>query len=49
MVPPDPCDPLGDFNSPEGLTLSIVILAILWFGFHALSLLALKLYARRYD
>lgn len=31
------CDPLGDFDSPQSLELSLIILVILWAGFFTIA------------
>jgi hypothetical protein len=43
------CDPLGNFNSPEGMDESMYILAGMYVGCYILSLIIMKILSRKYE
>ncbi len=43
------CDPLGEFNSPQDLTMSIVALIGMYVGCYMVSLLIMKSLSRKYE
>jgi len=47
--PNEYCDPLGDYNSPQDLELSIIILCIIWVFNYLVAFIILRSLARKYD
>ena len=43
------CDPLGNFDSPEDMQTSIIILAALYVACYILSLIIMKLLSRKFE
>jgi len=52
MLESDPrkfCDPIGTYESPQSLEVSILLLIILWATFNILALIIMKLQSRKYE
>ena len=52
MTDPNPimsCDPLGDFNSPQTLEYSLLLMLIIWFVFYFVSFFIMKRMAKKYE
>lgn len=49
MSKPKTCDPLTEYNSPEGLWLSIGLIWAVGAGFYILSYFVLLLFSKRYS
>jgi len=43
------CNPLGEFNSPQDLTMSIVALIGMYVGCYMVSLIIMKSLSRKYE
>lgn len=43
------CNPLGDFNSPESLGVSIIALGAIYVGCYTISLIIMKLLSKKYE
>lgn len=47
--PYDKCDPLGEFESPQDLKVSLGILAVIWFVGHLIGYLVLRAKSKKYE
>jgi hypothetical protein len=43
------CDPLGDFNSPQNLGMSVLALGCMYVGCYTIALIVMKLLSKKYE